>query len=58
MAEKITIVWKVSDGYVNNGTHEVQIDKDEWDELTDAEKDQYINDIALENISISWKEKA
>ena len=55
--EKVTVEWKINDGYVCNGTHTFHFDKKEWDELNDDEKDNYVNECAMDQITITWKEK-
>lgn len=56
MSDKVKITWRVSDGYVNNGPHTLVYDREEWDELTDDERQQRVYQDAMQEISIDWKE--
>lgn len=64
MKRKIVIEWEVYDGYVGGSRpQETEIDEDllgmdwsEYDELTEYEKEEIVNDIIQEqfNEEISW----
>lgn len=47
---ELSVTWSVDDGYVNNGSHIITVkpsenfDEDEWNAMSDEEKDDYITD--------------
>lgn len=60
---KIKITWEVSDGYVGKSrpqyctfNSEDYMDEEDWNNLSEEEKEQYINDFVQEefNNNISW----
>jgi len=53
--EKITIIWEVDE--YRSAEHFLQFPKEDWDELTDDEKDELVCDQAMGEIRINWKVK-
>lgn len=51
------VIWKVDDGYVNNGPHVTTIDKNDLDECeTEEERQQYIEECIHQDFenNVSW----
>jgi len=57
MSDKIKITWRVNDGYVNNGPHTMTFDREEWDEMSEDERAEAVEDRAMQTISIDWSVK-
>ncbi len=58
MSDKIEVKWWVADGYVGKDRpHVLKVDREEWDEMSEDERNNYVYDSALEQISIDWEVK-
>lgn len=52
---EIKIKYYISDGYVGKDRpHYLKVDSEEWEKMNDDEKDRYVTEYAIENISVDW----
>ena len=53
--ETVRIKYYIADGYVGKDRpHYLKVDKEEWDEMDDEEKDTYVYNEAINSINVDW----
>lgn len=56
MRNKVKIIYRVDDGYVGKDRPcYLTFDREEWDELTENEREQLVVEQAMQRINISWE---
>jgi hypothetical protein len=57
MSDKIKIIWRVEDGYAQNGPHTISFDREDWESWTEDERNEAVTEQAMQEISIGWSVK-
>ena len=52
---EIKIIAYIDDGYVGNRPIKIHANSDDWDAMTADERDKYVCDEVMQQISISWR---
>ena len=54
MSDKIRIKYTINTGYVGDMPQYFKVDKEDWEEMTDDEKEEYVDEEIKNNLSYDW----